>query len=277
MTAIAIWCNHEVANNPSLWIAADSRITSSNSVLVEDGAKIFPLQVICRSPDTTGMFTKICHAHSYGYCFAGSTLMGQNSYLGLTPILGNLITLTGQYPSLGEVADYTHKYLQKTFEEYAFHVGGNAAFEVCLFGYCPQTNSLSAHHFHPIMNSLGLVEIGRTDAINMKDKDFLYLGDEKPTMKNRIDDAFKGQTVPGRPLSRIPKHIILDCIADENLPTIGGNLQLGIADEFGFRPYAICRPIVPGEPGAYISYLGKNLSGDMAQVGPAIVGGPAMA
>ncbi len=112
MTAIAIWCNKEVEENPSLWIAADSRVTSSeDSVLLEDASKIFPLPIVCRSPDSRGFFSQVTHTHTYGYCFAGSTLMGQNSYLAIAPLLSSLILTTECFPAMTDVADFTLKHL----------------------------------------------------------------------------------------------------------------------------------------------------------------------
>jgi hypothetical protein len=58
MTAIAIWCNHEIAENPGLWIAADSLVsTSGGSKLINDGAKIFALPIMCRTAGRNGFFT----------------------------------------------------------------------------------------------------------------------------------------------------------------------------------------------------------------------------
>lgn len=82
MTAIAIWLNEEDPNRPALWVAADSLVTRAGEFrLIGDAAKIMPLQVVCRRPDSQGFFSKLASVHSYGYAFAGSTLVGQNVYL----------------------------------------------------------------------------------------------------------------------------------------------------------------------------------------------------
>jgi hypothetical protein len=79
MTAIAIWCNHERSENPGLWIAADSRVSASGSALIDDAAKVFALPIVCRSADADGLFTERYYDHTYGYCFAGDTLLCQNA------------------------------------------------------------------------------------------------------------------------------------------------------------------------------------------------------
>ena len=94
MTAIVIWLNDENPQLPSLWVASDSRVSKSkDSRLIDDATKIFALPVVCRSASQNGFFTDITYYHTYGYCFAGSTLLGQNTFLALMPLLSNLITL----------------------------------------------------------------------------------------------------------------------------------------------------------------------------------------
>lgn len=273
MTAIAIWLNEERPEYPALWVAADSRVTAHSGVL-DDGAKVFGLPVICRAADKQGFFSEVTYAHSFGYSCAGSTLMGQNSYLALVPLLSNLVAGAGHVPSLQSVASYIHRYLVRTFDDFKVTAGAGAMFEAAVFGYCHRTARARAFHFLPKQEAgawaLGCVEweVGRGRA--------LYLGDEKGKMESRLATAFEGESVPGRPLTRIPRYVIQDCILDESSPTIGGDIQLGFADSFGFRAYALCKPRVEGQPEALISYLGRELTPDLMQVGEAFVAGPIM-
>ena len=92
----------------------------------------------------------------------------------------------------------------------------------------------------------------------------------------KIQKAFDGDSKPGRPLSRIPRYIIEEHIQNSEYKTIGGDLQLGIADQFGFRPFSICKPRVPGKLEAYLSYLGYELHQDIQNVGYAFVSLPGM-
>ena len=258
MTAIAIWCNHEVRENPGLWIAADSRVSvSGGSVLIDDGAKLFALPVVCRSPGETGFFSKIYHANTYCYCFAGDTLLGQNTYLALVPLLSNLVSSTSYIPSLADVARYMRSYLRHTFDDCKVTRAESSIFEVGLFGYCSKTDKLSIFHFIPKLEE-SVFKMTYEPHENMQAKDFIYLGDKKPYMSSKIAAAFAAASIPGRPLSRIPRHVIQDHIDDENFPTIGGDLQLGIADKFGFRAFALCKPRVTGQSAALISYLGAR-------------------
>ncbi|MFM6079751.1 MAG: hypothetical protein ACKPEO_22240 [Sphaerospermopsis kisseleviana] len=120
MTAIAIWFNDEYPDKPCLWVAGDSRVSKkektytgndSYSTLIEDAAKIFTLPVVCKNPDENGFYSKIYYYHSYGYCFAGNTLLGQNSFLALMPLLSNLIANDDYIPPMNCVAEFICQYL----------------------------------------------------------------------------------------------------------------------------------------------------------------------
>ena len=109
---------------------------------------------------------------------------------------------------------------------------------------------------------------------NMQNHEFLYLGDKKALLSKTIADAFNGQDIPGRPVSRIPRYVIQDHIDDDTFPTIGGDIQLAIANKFGFQPFLLCKPRVQGQSAAFMSYLGRELTTDLATVGPTRVGTP---
>ncbi|HEY9795122.1 MAG TPA: hypothetical protein V6D30_05725 [Leptolyngbyaceae cyanobacterium] len=204
MTAIAIWFNDENPKNPSLWIASDSRVSKNqSSTLIDNAAKVFTLPVVCRFPGEEGFFSKIAYYHTYGYCFAGSTLLGQNTFLALMPLLSNLVAVQPYTPQMADVAQFVLEYLGRAFDDYKV-------------------------------------------------------------------------IASGRPLSRIPRYIIEEHIQDSAYKTIGGDLQLGRADQLGFQPFSICKPRVTGQPEAYLSYLGYELHEDIKNVGDASIGLPGM-
>jgi|SRR5688572_29582001 len=275
MTAIAIWPNDEEPQHPTLWIAADSRISGVDAVpLLQDGAKIFSLPIVCRAPGPNGFFSRVSYAHSFGYCFAGSTLMGQNAYLALVPLLGNLVVRADYVPAMADVASYVHRYLLHTFDDFKARVGERAMFEAAIFGYCGRTNRLTAFHIEPSLDE-GIWTLKCFERADITVGHPFYLGVEKTHMMARFAAAV-GSVAPGRPLSRMPRHVIQDCISEESFSSIGGDVQLGIADSFGFRAFALVKPRVYGRPEAYISYLGRELTPDLMQVGEALVGGPAL-
>ncbi len=275
MTALAIWCNHETPGHPALWAAADSRITTrERSPLVEDAVKIMSLPVIARAPGLGG-FTEIYYTHTIGYGFAGSSLMGQNAYLALVPLLSNLISDVRRIPFLADIARYIETFLNRVFERPKAR-GKEACFEVVLFGYCSCRNAPAIYHFEPTKTSNGAI-MRMTAHENLKDQDFVYLGTDRGRMEEAIRTAFAGPGAPGRRVSRAPRYVISDRINDYSCPAIGGDLQLAIADRWGCRPLALAKPRVEGHPEAYLSYLGYELDKDMLRIGEVGIGLTGMA
>ncbi len=201
--------------------------------------------------------------------------MGQNTYLALAPLLSNLISPRSYIPSLADVAKHMHSYLRLSFDGYR-QGESPQPFEIGLFGYCSKTSKLSMFHYTIKLEDDGVCRVTCEPHENMQDKEFIYLGDKKTLMYAKISAAFAGESIPGRPLSRIPRYVIQDHIDDPEFLSIGGDLQLGIADRFGFRPFMLCKPRVTGQPAALISYLGRELTPEIANVGEAEVGGPAI-
>jgi hypothetical protein len=273
LTAIAIWCNTEIPEYPSLWAAADSLVSrNSGSPLIGDAAKLFSLPVICRSPSSDGFFSKFSSQHSYGYAFAGSTLLGQNAYLSLVPLLTNLISREPYSPSLGDVAAYVSKYLTVAYDDVKVSMGPDAMFSIVIFGWCPVRCALELYRFQPEKGKSGTYEIRCTQYENVVGKQYVYLGDCSERVSESIARALKSESIPGRPQSRSPRYVIEDCIRSSDFPTIGGDLQLATANALGLHQYMLSRPRTPGRPEAYFSYLGRELNDELTQLGAARIG-----
>jgi len=264
VTAIAIWLNSENLSHPAWWVAGDSRVTTSGGN-VDDSVKLFSLQVICRSADTEGYFSKMAYAHSFGYCFAGSTVMGQNSYLALAPLLSNLIVSPGYCPSLEQVAQYVYKYLQSAYDSFKLVAGRIANFNVAFFGYCHHTRRLRLFHITPTRTP----DQGTILAMNEVLEPFLYLGDAREKVIPRLEQAVREQAPSAGRIGMAPAHVIQECINDESMPSIGGTIQFGRADAHGYQHLPIYKPRVLGEPESMICYMGKELDAELSYVGDA--------
>ncbi|WP_244390689.1 hypothetical protein [Pseudoalteromonas sp. KAN5] len=278
MTAIVIWRNEEDIYNPTLWVVSDSLVSNNNSALIEDASKVFTLPIKLTIPDERGYLNKVYYQHSLGFCFAGSTLMGQNSYISILPLLSNLICHKKYIPSFIEIATYILNYFRGTFLSYLTRHNNKAFFEASIFGYCHIENKLQIAHY--------FVENTDADGYNVKliikenksTSDFLYLGDKPQLMREKIESALNGEGKPGRSKSRAPRYVIEDAINNKSpeYSSIGGDIQLGIANFSGFKPYTIQKPYEIGKPASYISYLGRELTPELSSVGIARVGGDAM-
>ena len=282
MTAIAIWLNNET-KSPALWAVAYTMVSSHNQhqlthnqhQLIGDAVKIWSLPIVCRRPDQDGCFSDTYFTQTLGYSFAGSTLMGQNAYLGLSPLLSNIISPSGYIPYLNDIACQIRAYLSQTFDAYKPVAAYNSLFEVALFGHCPRNNRLEIYCFRT-KPEMGEYKLVMTAHQNLQEHDFVYLGDDPLSLKGEIKNAFAAEPSPGRMKSRAPRQVLAEHIASKNSPTIGGDLQLAIVDKWGFRPYALGKPRVHGQPAAYFSYLGYELTEELITVGEARVSLTAM-
>ncbi|HEY9801996.1 MAG TPA: hypothetical protein V6D25_16670 [Leptolyngbyaceae cyanobacterium] len=276
MTAIAIWFNNEIPGNPSLWVASDSRVSNKDSTLIDDAVKVFTLPVVCKFPGKDGFFSEIGYYHTYGYCFAGSTLLGQNTFLALMPLLSNLVAGQPYVPKMADVAKFILNYLSRAFDNYKEIACEKSAVEVALFGWCHATKKQHIFHYYPDKDDNGVYVIKCTEYTDLCEKSFVYLGDYSTEMKQKIQQAFNGDNEPGISLSRIPRKIIEEHIQNSEYKTIGGDLHLGIANQLGFQPYCIVKPRLLGQPEACLSYLGHELYEDIRNVGGAFVSLPGM-
>lgn len=260
-----------------MWVVGDTLVSGvEGQPLIGDAAKILSLPVICRAPGSEGFFSEEYFSHSFGYCFAGSTLMGQNSYLAITPLLSNLISVNRYVPSMRDVAEFTMTHLGRAYDQYKVRAAANAAFEVCLFGWCHRENSLEAWHFFPELKH-GEWKMTSARHTAMAFGDFIYLGNHKDRASELLKEAFARSGQPDVSSQRAPRRVVQNLIDDDTYPAIGGDQQLAIANQHGFQAYTLLRPRVRGRPEAFMSYLGIELSEENSSVGEARVGGPGMA
>lgn len=100
MTLAAVWCSYETPEVPVLWMASDSRSSAEEGRLIDEGVKIFEIPVVCRSPGPTGFFDQTYLEGTVGLACAGGTLVFQNVYGTLVPMLGSLISPYQAVPSV---------------------------------------------------------------------------------------------------------------------------------------------------------------------------------
>lgn len=273
MTSIVIWPNYEVPGRPAVWVAGDSRISrSEGGILIEDGAKLLGLPVVCRAPGEDNFFSEIYFAHSFGYCFAGSTLMGQNAYLAIAPLLTTLVSPERYVPSMEDIATFVFTFLRRTFDAFKVRAAAGAFFETALFGWCHVKKSLEIWHFRPD-DSTGIWEMTVKRVADIQRGTFLYLG----SYKDRVVPLLQQAMATDNALQRAPRQIVQNLIRDDSFPAIGGDEQLAIANEYGFQAYTLAKPVEPGKPQGHLTYLGIELTNENASVGRTRVGGPGMA
>jgi hypothetical protein len=272
MTGIAIWPSYIDSEHPRIWASGDSLISQlGGSPLIQDGAKIFSLPVVCRSVGKDGLFSEPYFAHTLGYCFAGSTLMGQNSFLSAAPLLTTLTSEEEYIPSMEDVAMYLQYFMRSSYDYYKVIAQVGAQFEAAIFGWCHNAKALQAWHFKP-SDASGAWEIILEKVDFCESGGFLYLGDHKNHVKEELANA----VLLCADNEQEPRKVIQDLIKSESYSSIGGDEQLAIANEFGLQPYQLARSTESGSPPTKFSHLGIELTDHIAWVGRARVGGPAI-
>jgi hypothetical protein len=272
MTGIAIWPSHADSQSPRIWASGDSLISkASGSALIEDGAKIFGIPIVCRSVGIDGLFTDPYFAHTLGYCFAGSTLMGQNSFLSAAPLLMTLTSEEEYVPSIENIANYFLHFMNSSHDYYKLIAREGSQFEAAIFGWCHSASALEAWHFKPCdASGEWRISVDKVD-LGVKGR-FLYLGDHKdvaePMLKAELESSTEDE--------KAPRKVIQSLIRSEAYASIGGDEQLAMANKYGLQPYQLARSAEPGGPPAIFTHLGIELTDEIAVLGMARVGGPAM-
>lgn len=273
MTTIACWFNRE-KSAPSVWVCGDSKISSPTATLLESGAKIFSVPVLCFSPGESGFFDRPIYRTHLGLAYAGSSLVGLNLNAALTTCLSRLNTQSGP-PSLRSIAELTIRLLSVYVSQLAVSSGAGALCEIALVGFCPIEGELQIYYLRPSVEAVGIEYIIQAHGANSESNGFvLLLGTDKDRISRRIQEDRRNSN--DLIWWRVPKNVIRGEIHESENLRIGGHMQLGICSHAGFDIYSLCLPRRVGSPEAYLSYLGFDLDRDIGDIGGCFVGIPGM-
>jgi len=270
MTTIACWFNKEHPNH-STWVCGDSKISSPTSTLLESGAKIFSVPVMCLAPSNTGFFDKQVYYANIGMAYAGSSLVGLNLNAALSTCLSRLNT-HGNPPSLSDIANFASRLLHLYVSQLSVTAGVNALCEIAIVGHCPMENELKIYHLEPQVDVTSFrYNTTPYSSSGSGDEFVLLLGADKGRILSQINAQRSGQ----RDIAwwRKPMRVIEDEVSASENRKIGGHLQLGICNQFGFQAYSLCRP----PPSPFLSYLGFDVASDFGNIGGCRIGMPGMA
>lgn len=271
MTLAAIWCSYETPEAPVLWMASDSRISAEEGRLIDEGVKTFEIPVVCRSPGPTGFFDQTYLEGSIGLACAGGTLVFQNVYGTLVPMLGNLISPQQAVPSVADVADLIGRLMTlyvRTLGErrpdahrVSVVVGGLSDDGPLAFELSPEVGPGNLFEFKPRPVALGP---GQVHFIGHNVREARELADELITRDE-----------PGASRERAALNVIRAFIDDPAKPTIGGDVQIGHTVRGTFRRVA---SVAPGPDHSQMSL--RRLNGidldELGLVGQCVIGTEAM-
>jgi len=279
VSLVAVWLNEE--SQPSIWVAADSRITGDLGVLLDEGGKLFTLPVICRKPGDEGFFSVPYFTQQVGVACVGGALIYQQVYTCAIPILSNLIGLDGNYPGLehiaaamcsrhiaAAVARITTRYVSSLGEKgysKAHHV------KLVLVGYCAVHERLEAHLLSSVFEEQMFARF-EAQPLPLDPNDPQFFGDKVEAAREAL--ALERHRVKDEiPIlwHRAPTRIVRQFIEDDQYPTIGGDVQFGYILGSDFIRATTVAPKVHGQRPAAMRLNNIDLD-EIGEVGPCMIG-----
>jgi len=266
---------------PNIWAIADTRISSldgreSAVPLLNEASKLFSLPITCVKPGRDGFFSERYFSHSVGFAYAGGSLIALNLYSALLPLLSNLASLEETPPRLDEVALFVSELLRQFTISRNQYLGDKSCSEIAIFGYCHMTSRFRVFHLSPDLSG-GSFHIVCSEVDASEEDYVLLLGDKKPEILADIQARRSGVELRSIQWWRTPKITISGVVENGAYPTIGGSVQMGIADERGYFPFIVCSPIAAGSPPTTMRYLGFEVWDTFDRVGQCHINMPGMA
>ncbi|HKZ13433.1 MAG TPA: hypothetical protein VJL81_06275 [Solirubrobacterales bacterium] len=269
MTLTAVWCSYEDPYLPLLWMASDSRISAGDLRLIDEGIKIFEVPVVCKGPGESGFFDQTYLDSSVGLACAGGTLVFQQVYGTLVPILGNLISPVAAVPTLRDIA----MLIGRVLTIYVRSLGGSgrqgADRVAIIVGGQLATAAPEAYELGPREGSNGMIHFSPT-RLGLGDGDARFIGDRVEEAQSLFHELV-AKDDPGASRHRAPLNVIRAFVDDPQARTIGGEVQIGHTLRGRFRRVASIVPDRPYPAGARRLLNSIDLD-QLGQVGECVIG-----
>gem|GEM_PF-1891451 len=207
--------------NPCIWTIGDTLITSGDLNLSFESSKIFEINVTIRPFNS--LFGRPQFSQQVGYAFAGSSMVGLNTFATLSGILSNLTGRPQAVPSIKNIAATALKIID-TYASSICSPSNN--FEALIYGYCYRSTTFKRFHISKLANSnsacFGIHQI--------PDNEIFLMGDKKQEIYDAISQLRENPS-KGMSEHRIPVYVLSDIINDRKYPTIGGSIQMNICNK----------------------------------------------
>ena len=258
MTIAVIWQEESF-----LWAVADtrfSRVSGADAQRITDhGPKLLPLTVVIRQPSASGFFDSVRFQTTLGFLYAGATAPALSTHALCTAALQNLITDPEHaLPTLASIARFVGRTAERYMIDWGQNAPNHACFSAFVFGWCGAENALQAFHILPKIKERLIVDTSRVDL-----REPVAIGSGARDFKLRLDTLRHDGDKFGR-TSRLPLLAVESLIADGTRDDIGGDIQLGYANQAGLQIASRCRPQTRGKPHAVMTFLGI----DVLEIGP---------
>lgn len=244
MTSIIIWKNNE--NGESLWAVSDSRVTGEGEKpMVEACPKLYAIPIQIQPVDTSSFQLQVS---SFGFCFAGSTLIGQTAYQKLSMLMTRLRPLEEmeienprailpRLPTLENISNILLDIVANLVADicnYKFLLNSQSPpmYEVTIFGYCHKINAFKAYSIKS--NSEDPLSPLKTEVDLNK---FHIMGCKQEEILEKIITTRNGYDENTLSWWRAPYEALKNILSENEYNTIGGEIQVAKSYDNGTEIY----------------------------------------
>ncbi|CVD66788.1 hypothetical protein [Serratia marcescens] len=271
MTAIAIWFNQEESRG--IWAVSDSRVSQGNSVMTDNVPKIFSIPVkVTRCEDM--LHRSPVHIFDFGFCFAGSTIIGTNvkemlsiSISNLTevnfssggaPVNNEAQTFKSFYPSLVDIAKLTKFFGEKYIRSLGELFPENVRTSMSVFGYCFKMRKFIVVKMSNSPESPAALDMSIHE---FNGDEYILLGDSQSELSNAIEHTRSQFVENSLNWWRAPFIALNNWVNQQVSSTIGGYTQLCISNEFRTKVEHLSNI---NDQGLQTSYAGINYTDEFS-------------
>lgn len=225
----------------NIFFASDSRLSKpppilpNSSPVTNDANKVFKIRAEFYNslPERfSGIPAKATRQATYGLCFAGSYLNGSILADTLDDFLSNLLVNQNSDISIDNISQIAFAIYKQVSRQFIKLNGNDIKCEVLFGGYCLNKGAFKLYKFSP-KEAPKYEDISEylKEEINL-DAQTILLGDKIAKQKaeellNKINADYTHY------------HLLREIIKDENIPTVGGNIQIGYFDIDKFTTHGI--------------------------------------
>jgi hypothetical protein len=239
MTSIICWRNQEETDG--IWAVSDSRVSSGMNVMTDNCPKLFSISANTYLDDDH-LKQNPKKLFTFGFGFAGSTLIGTNVKEMLSMFVSNLSEL--QYydapdypfekklPSLMDVANLCKVIAERYILSMGQFFPKNARCEIVLFGYCLRNKDHIVIKLFNSPENPAAISIEETDVSNGA---YLILGDQKERIAALVEETKLKFDYQSMNWWRSPFIALANVLREDNAGSIGGYLQFCLATQLDTR------------------------------------------
>jgi hypothetical protein len=252
MTCIIGWIAPGPApGEESVFAVGDSRVIDGNGVLLDDVAKLMALPIRCTWAE--GVY----YNHTLAFAFAGSTLLGLNTYAHLADYCVSLLGPNPEaVPGLDDISQLAAELVANQRHEFRENRGTDNACEVLLFGHCHVSGRLRLFRIDPF----GFGEADTSDVAKLQ-----VLGSHQQEIGMRVLHE-RSRCSPGtEEWLMAPQSVLRSVLDSREYDGIGGGLKLAIANARGVQLFSGTSPVFAEDRRGVMAHA---FYGSLLKVGP---------